>query len=396
MFFIDDNNYTRYGYFEVNGFKTLSKFEAWELSKGKFDDIRFNFNDDHMATFDWTAEPAEDIYELYRQRAQDIRNRYDYIVLMYSGGIDSHTILETFLNNRIKLDEICTFGNTDVEDKTTKMNQEVFNKAIPFAQSLDLGKLGINHRFVEIGDMMINQYADEQHYENFHYYTNGAANNWCIAVRSHVFKSKITEHMKLTEQGKSVCYVWGFDKPSIGIIDGNWCFRYVDSLVDLGARQFNNRILLKDKFSNFHDEPFYISREFPQISIKQSHLLVKFMKTISDDDTRLKHFWELPNTGPYVEHHSGKYLDKKVVDGCIYPRAILSSFGDDKVRNSVIFTPRDKWFNGANHQNTDRFLDKMKKIIRQNRDFYRFRQDFPFSTRAVIGKPHIISKKDTE
>ena len=29
-------------------------------------------------------------------------------------------------------------------------------------------------------------------------------------------------------------------------------------------------------------------------------------------------------------------------------------------------------------------------------NFYRFRQDFPFSTRAVIGKPHIISKKDTE
>jgi hypothetical protein len=394
MFFIDDINYTRYGYFEVNGIKTLSKFEAWELSKGNFDSIHFNFNDEHMAAFDWTIEPAEDIYELYRQRAQDIRNRYDYVVLMYSGGIDSHTILETFLSNGIKLDEICSFGNTDVEDKSTKMNQEVFNKAIPFVQSLELKKLGINYRFVEIGDMMINQYNDKQHYENFHYYTNGAANNWCIAVRSHVFKSTIPEHMKLTEQGKSVCYMWGFDKPSVGMNNGNWCFRYIDSLVDLGARQFNNRVILKEKFSNFHDEPFYISREFPQISIKQSHLLVKHMKTILDSDPNLKQFWELPNTGPYVEHHQGKYLDKKVVDGCIYPKAILSSFGDDKVRNSVIFTARDKWFNSANHTNTELFIDKMKKIIRQNRDFYRFRQDFPFSTRPVIGKPYVISKKD--
>jgi hypothetical protein len=120
------------------------------------------------------------------------------------------------------------------------------------------------------------------------------------------------------------------------------------------------------------------------------------MKTIADNDISLKQFWELPNTGPYVEHHTGKYLDKKTVDGCIYPKANLSSFGDDKVRNSVIFTARDKWFKRANHQNTQRFLDKMKKIIRQNRDFYRFRQDFPFSTRAVIGKPYIISKKDME
>lgn len=396
MFFIDDINYTRYGYFEVDGFKTLSKFEAWELSKGNFEKIHFNFNDDHMSKFDWTKEPVEDIYELYRQRAQDIRNRYDYLVLMYSGGVDSHTVLETFLNNGIKLDEVLSFGNTDVEDKSTKMNQEVFNKAIPFIQQLDLNRLGIKHRFVEIGDIMIDQYNDNYHFENFHYYTNGAANNWCIAVRSHVFKSKISDHMKLAEQGKSICYIWGFDKPSIGHIDGNWCFRYVDSLVDLGARQFNNRVILKERFSNFHDEPFYISREFPQISIKQAHLLVKYMQTIKDGSADLKKFWDLPNTGPYVEHNPGNFLGKKAVDGCIYPKADLSSFGDDKVKNSVIFTARDSWFNSSNHQNRDKFLDKMKSVIRQNRDFYRFRQDFPFSTRAVIGKPYIIKKKEEQ
>ena len=37
MFFIDDEEFTRYGYYLINGIKTLSKFEAWQFSKGKFE-----------------------------------------------------------------------------------------------------------------------------------------------------------------------------------------------------------------------------------------------------------------------------------------------------------------------------------------------------------------------
>ena len=44
--------------------------------------------------------------ELYRLRAQQLRDKHNYLVLCYSGGADSDNILEVFLRNNIKLDEI--------------------------------------------------------------------------------------------------------------------------------------------------------------------------------------------------------------------------------------------------------------------------------------------------
>ena len=97
MFFIDDPEYTKHGYYLVDGIKTFSKFEAWQLSNNNTDNIKFIFNDDLFSTYDWSKEPEEDIYELYRRRAYQLRKDYDYIVLLYSGGIESQVMLETFL-----------------------------------------------------------------------------------------------------------------------------------------------------------------------------------------------------------------------------------------------------------------------------------------------------------
>ena len=127
MFFIDDEEFTKYGYYDVEGFKTLSKLEAWQLSKGDFNKIKFIYNDYHFSKIDWSVEPKEDIYELFRQRAQQIREKYDYVVLVYSGGVDSHTVLETFLRNNIHINEICSFGNPELVDKEKSINIEVFN-----------------------------------------------------------------------------------------------------------------------------------------------------------------------------------------------------------------------------------------------------------------------------
>ena len=71
-----------------------------------------------------------------------ILSTFDYIVLIYSGGVDSHTVLETFLKNNIHINEICSFGNPELVDKTKSINIEVFNAALPFIDTLDLKKLG--------------------------------------------------------------------------------------------------------------------------------------------------------------------------------------------------------------------------------------------------------------
>lgn len=67
------------------------------------------FKDKEFLNFDWKTEPSEHINELYRLRAQELRDQYDHIILAYSGGQDSHQVFNAFHQNGIKIDEIHTF-----------------------------------------------------------------------------------------------------------------------------------------------------------------------------------------------------------------------------------------------------------------------------------------------
>jgi hypothetical protein len=395
MFFSDELEFTKHGFYQVDNIKTLSKFEAYKFAGGNLDKIKFIYNEDVMDHQDWTTEPVDDIYDLYAERARQLRGKYDYLVLLYSGGIDSHTVLESFLNNDIHLDEICTFTNTKIENRSGKFNQEVFNAAIPFVETLDLNKLKTKFRLFDISDLVINQYYDEFHFENHHLYNQGPGNSWSSAVRSHVLKSKIKDHLTLTEQGKTVCYIWGFDKPVLFFEDNKYSIRFVDNCIDLNMRQFINRKTLVAKFANFYDEPFYTCREMPKISIKQGHLLFKLIKTININDERLRSLDQLPTTGPFVVHHRASYyrfLSKKMVDGTIYPRANLFQFGDDKTSGSIILTKKDDWFNYSNHENQRKWFQNLDNLVKQNQSLYRFKNEKLIGLQGIPSKPYYIGE----
>ena len=405
MFFINDPEYTKHGYYLVNGIKTFSKFEAWQLSGHDITKIKFIFNDDKFNNIDTTKEPETDIYELYKRRATQLRNDYDYIVLIYSGGIDSHTILETFLENNIHLNEICTFSNNDVESKTSKFNQEVYNAVVPFVETLDLKKLGTKFRFINVGQMIIDQMSDPFHFENFEYYNN-VLTAWRTAVNSRVLKSNIPEHRKLTEEGKSVCYIWGYDKPTVKIVDQEYCLLIPDAFSGgMGAKQYINNHLSNNEFNNFYDEAFYICREFPEIPIKQGHMLANLMLTIDRNESRVKNVWEIPIFGPYVQYKDGTgftslWLSKPAVDKCIYPRALMSRFGDDKLyTGSTIFSKKDDWFYKSNHENNIRFNQKMNQLIKDNPGLFFMRpkslsnidgDKFAFAVQPIHSQPYSL------
>ena len=406
MFFIDDPEYTKHGYYLVNGIKTFSKFEAWKLSNNNTDNIEFIFNDDLFSTYDWSKEPEEDIYELYRRRAYQLRKDYDYIVLLYSGGIDSQVMLETFLENNLRIDEICSFANNDVQDKTVKFNQEIFGAAVPFVNTLDLKKLGTKFRLVNIGGMVIEQMSNEYHLENFKHYSINTP-LWRTAATNHILKSNIADHRKLTEQGKSVCYLWGHEKPCMRIVDQHYCITIPDGFSGFGAKQYNNRQILKNNFDNFYDEAFFICRESPEISIKQGHMLANLMASMSPDDTRIKRIWEIPIFGPYVMYKMMDkvdilWLSKPAIDKCLYPRAIMDKFGDDKLyRGSTLFSKKDNWFYNSNHENQTTVHQTIHQMIVDNPGLYSWRPKslddpygptFAFSTKPIFSQHYPIRK----
>ena len=77
---LNDRNY--YPYYMVGNFVTTSKFEALKKAHDKkINDVKFHFHDDLFSQQDWTIEPPESLEELYRQRAEQLRNQYDYLIL---------------------------------------------------------------------------------------------------------------------------------------------------------------------------------------------------------------------------------------------------------------------------------------------------------------------------
>ena len=67
----------KFGYYTVGEKKSYSKLEALGWGSPKW-----HFNDEIFSAIDWTIEPPFDLWELYKQRAKQIREQYDYVVLM--------------------------------------------------------------------------------------------------------------------------------------------------------------------------------------------------------------------------------------------------------------------------------------------------------------------------
>ena len=101
-----EQEWDKRGYYKVGNQKFYSKAQAILYDQQNHKGIDFIFNDEDFLSADWKNEPQESLDEIYKQRAQQLREKYDYLVLSYSSGVDSTNILHSFLYNNIHLDEV--------------------------------------------------------------------------------------------------------------------------------------------------------------------------------------------------------------------------------------------------------------------------------------------------
>lgn len=94
------------GYYIVGKKIFVHKLFALQESTRTGQEIKFYFFDEEFNRVDWRQRSGVPLLELYRMRAQQLREKYDYIICNFSGGADSTTIIESFVNNNIKLDEV--------------------------------------------------------------------------------------------------------------------------------------------------------------------------------------------------------------------------------------------------------------------------------------------------
>ena len=131
--------YPEYGFYEYAGQAYNDKLQAFDAALTRRDhdpDIVFNFNHDVFGRLDWSQEPPGSIFDLYRERAQQLRDQFDYLVLMYTGGSDSREALQAFLDNNIHLDEVVTVHPVKLTEKMPVIADSNHDNAFLFEYNL--------------------------------------------------------------------------------------------------------------------------------------------------------------------------------------------------------------------------------------------------------------------
>jgi hypothetical protein len=147
------------GYYCVGDAKFYSKLEAIEHMTKTGSHLHWNFNEAVFSAYDWKSEPAESLGELYRRRAQQLRDQYDYVVLCYSGGSDSDNILHSFVDNDIRIDEVVSMINVEATgDRDSWLNEEIYKTAAPIVEELQK-RQNFRYRVVDLTPMQIDFFS---------------------------------------------------------------------------------------------------------------------------------------------------------------------------------------------------------------------------------------------
>ncbi len=203
---------------------------------------------------DWSKEPTKSLKQLYRERAQQLRDDYDYLVVYFSGGSDSITVVNAFLNNNIKIDEIVINSFPQIDKDILNCNYaKEYLKIRGFQNRITINDLDLN---------MLNTINHKQ------VWFNDKRNNYSglLPGLTRCYADFFEENnlVPYVRRSGNVGHIFGADVPKIREIDNKY-YCMINHM----------------EFTNFglHEKsiPFYIPVEMPEVFIKQAHVLARFM-----------------------------------------------------------------------------------------------------------------------
>ena len=195
-------------------------------------------------------EPQQSMKDLCEKRARQIRETNNYVKLWFSGGCDSTYMLNTFVENKIHIDEILC-----MKSGLADADWEIDQVAIPYLESI---KDKISNTKITVKTPSMNDY--KQFYSNnywFENYKNSGRNSKAF------MGIRINEHLEAIKQHdveKGTVNVFGLDKPFLNYVNGEWFAFFLDSNIQQQVGTEYNT------YCSFYNGD-------PLIFIKQCHML---------------------------------------------------------------------------------------------------------------------------
>jgi len=344
---IDPNTYgDRNGFYQVGKRKTYLKTELMEWYDLMPTDWHWNYNDEFFGQFDWSKEPKETINELYKQRALELREQYDYLALYYSGGHDSSNVLYAFLDNGIPIDEVVTYYSKYDDNNESFQSRELSQFTWHKIKKLKQLYPDLNIRILDYGDYffqwenIIKKYGYQD--DQFAMFGSMLSINRLIQDE---FYELIPDWNKLISSGKKFAWIFGADKPMLRYIDGRWIFNFHDGFIH--CRQTPMRQLYDDGTRGTYEYFYWSPTDACQKVIrKQCHLLVNHYNEQAKID-----FSQIPGHKPFKPGYGWEMntMTPSFVE-TIYPRLFRydEKYYTEKT-SKFIFGGRDQWFFNSNH-----------------------------------------------
>ena len=267
------------GYYVCNNEYFSSKIKACIYATQHKKDLEWRFNNEVFDSFPWHIEPTETLDELYDKRARELREKYDYILLAFSGGGDSNNVLESFLRQNLFIDEIVV-NVMDDRNKLTVIDKSVTNN---WNESAEF-KLQTIPRLNEVKKLSPNTKISIVDLSNhiFEFFSSFNDAGWLDYTRERLNVSGLMRHnflnfkeiRKRFDKDKKIAMILGIEKPRTFIKDGKFGIYFSDKAVNIATVEE-----FVDDYSNTSIEYFYWHPDCAPMIAKQAHVIKRFLET---------------------------------------------------------------------------------------------------------------------
>ena len=351
-----DYKYGHKGFYKVGQQAFRNKLEACLAANKLGSDvgIHWDYHEDVFNNVNWTNEPPVSIEEIYRQRALQLREQYDYLVLLFSGGADSTTILQTFIKNNIPIDEVFVFGAWKAEEKVIDQlgwdrapgyyTRELNSLALPWLRELQK-----THKFKVTTWDWTDKAFDML--DNPDWIWDAGTRFAPDAIFRQELHRVCGHQDRYDEKGIRTGFIFGIDKPRLYRDDENIYIAFIDLILTTAVG--NTADIHRRDWEN--DEYFYWSPNMPDLVVKQAHMIMRDLKATN----RLDSIAHIGNLGSW---HNANYYN--VINPIVYPGWDMGTWQIKKPTHSV----RDefcKWFyDYAPQDKQKKWLDSLGELER--------------------------------
>lgn len=325
------------GYYTCDGIIFESKLQAFyhSIKTGKTAD--WVFNDLEFGLYDWTKEPEETLDQLYDKRSRELRNKYDYIILSYSGGADSHNILMSFIRQNLHIDEILINTLEKGWQKHTWLdpnNTSSFNNgAEHYLQCIP--RLKEVEHLIPKTKITICDLTDQIHDS----LVKVGDASWVLQKREALNPLGITrfnyvyfdEVKRRFDKEKKIGLVLGVEKPKSAIHQGKFWIRFNDRAA--------NMVTIIDHIKDYDNstlEYFYWSPDAVPLLIKQGHVIRRWL----EHNPEYQKYWD-SRTATY---RIVRFYHERLLRSVVYPTTWnVNWFQVDKATRDW-YSEFDAWF----------------------------------------------------